>query len=47
MGLFKPDFFRSLAFGLVMGAAAMAMTAGINASAAEGSQTVSAQQASR
>ena len=47
MGLFKPDFFRSLAFGLVMGAAAMAMSAGIGASASSGPQDAPAQQVSR
>lgn len=31
MGLFKPDFFRSLAFGFLMGAAVMGMTAGATA----------------
>lgn len=31
MGLFKPDFFRSLAFGFLMGAAVMAVTSGTTA----------------
>ncbi len=47
MGLFKPDFFRSLAFGLVIGTAAMAMSAGISASATEGPQTTATQQVLR
>ncbi len=44
MGLFKADFFRSLAFGLVMGTAAMAMSVGISASA---TPDISAQQVAR
>lgn len=31
MGLFKPDFFRSLAFGFLIGAAGMAMSVGATA----------------
>lgn len=31
MGLFKPDFYRSLAFGFLMGVAAMGLTAGATA----------------
>jgi len=31
MGLFKPDFFRSLAFGFLMGIAVMGLTAGATA----------------
>lgn len=31
MGLFKPDLFRALAFGFLMGAAVMAVTAGSTA----------------
>jgi len=31
MGLFKPDLFRSLAFGFLMGAAVMGMTVGATA----------------
>ncbi|KHS47780.1 MULTISPECIES: hypothetical protein [Novosphingobium] len=31
MGLFKPDFFRSLAFGFLMGAAVMGISAGTTA----------------
>lgn len=31
MGLFKPDFFRSLAFGFLMGAAVMGVTTGATA----------------
>jgi hypothetical protein len=31
MGLFKPDFFRSLAFGFLMGTAVMGMTVGATA----------------
>ena len=31
MGLFKPDFFRALAFGFLMGAAVMGITSGTTA----------------
>jgi len=31
MGLFKPDFFRALAFGFIMGTAVMGMTVGATA----------------
>lgn len=43
MGLFKPDFFRSLAFGFLMGAAVMGLSAGATAFASSST----AQQVSR
>jgi len=41
MGLFKPDFFRSLAFGFLMGAAVMAVTSGTTALATPDTEQVS------
>ena len=41
MGLFKPDFFRSLAFGFLMGAAVMAVTSGTTALATPETEQVS------
>ena len=37
MGLFKPDLFRSLAFGFLMGVAVMGFTAGATAFASSDS----------
>lgn len=37
MGLFKPDLFRSLAFGFLMGVAVMGLTAGATAFASSDS----------
>ncbi|MFY8194494.1 hypothetical protein [Novosphingobium sp. B1] len=41
MGLFKPDFFRSLAFGFLMGAAVMGLSAGTTAFATPDTDAVS------
>ncbi|MGV3511053.1 MAG: hypothetical protein ACO1OX_03520 [Novosphingobium sp.] len=41
MGLFKPDFFRSLALGFLLGAAVMGVTAGSTALAAPSAELVS------
>lgn len=40
MGLFKPDLFRSLAFGFLMGTAVMAMSVGATAWASADSPPV-------
>ncbi|MFY7835763.1 MAG: hypothetical protein ACOVQ0_05725 [Novosphingobium sp.] len=47
MGLFKPDFFRSLAFGFLMGAAVMAVTARTTALATPDSDHTPVEQVSR
>ncbi|MFN3468532.1 MAG: hypothetical protein ACK4G2_10880 [Novosphingobium sp.] len=39
MGLFKPDLFRSLALGFLLGAAVMAVTAGTTALATPEAET--------
>ncbi|WP_145960491.1 hypothetical protein [Novosphingobium sp.] len=39
MGLFKPDLFRSLALGFLLGAAVMAVTAGTTALATPDAET--------
>jgi hypothetical protein len=41
MGLFKPDFFRALAFGFLMGAAVMGITSGTTALATPDTEQVS------
>jgi hypothetical protein len=45
MGLFKPDFFRSLAFGFLMGATVMGLSAGTTAFATPDTEGVAMESA--